>query len=107
LLAHLADNVVLVSDAGGKPGALLRPIQGADPVARVMIAAVRRHGVESAEIESASINGLPGFVRYQHGQARAVLVFGLAGGRIAAVFVISNPDKLRHLSRDGSAASRG
>lgn len=99
MLTHLADNVVLVSDAGGKPGALLRPLHGAEPVARVMLQRTRGHDLQKAEIQIASINGLPGFVRFEGGRAQAVLAFGVAGGRIQAVFVISNPEKLRHLRR--------
>ena len=99
MLAHLAENVVLVADGGDKPGALLRPLEGAGPVARAMIHAMRKHGVTAAEIRPATINGLPGFVRYQNGRALAVLAFGVTGGRIEAVFVISNPEKLRHLDQ--------
>jgi RNA polymerase sigma-70 factor (ECF subfamily) len=99
MLARMSDNVVLVADGGGKPGALPRPIHGAQPVARVMLNAIRKHGLAEAEIRPATINGLPGFVRFQDGHAHAVLAFGIAGGRIQAVFVISNPDKLRHLNR--------
>jgi RNA polymerase sigma-70 factor (ECF subfamily) len=99
MLAHLSENVVLVADGGDKHGALLRPLQGAGPVAHAMIHAARKHGVTEAEMRPASINGLPGFVRFQSGRAVAVLAFGVTGGRIAAVFVISNPDKLRHLDR--------
>lgn len=99
MLARLAENVVLVADAGGKPGALLRPLHGAEPVARAMLNATRKHGVEPADIRPASVNGLPGFVRFHGGHAQAVLAFGIAGGRIQAVFVMSNPNKLRHLHR--------
>jgi RNA polymerase sigma-70 factor, ECF subfamily len=100
LLANLADDVVLVADGGSKPGALLRPVHGAEPVARVMLSAIRRHGLEGADIRPAMVNGLPGFVRFQEdGHAQAVLAFGIIGGRIQAVFVIGNPDKLRHLHR--------
>lgn len=104
MLAQLAENVVLVADGGDKPGALLRPLQGAKPVAHAMLAAARKHGVDQAAIHPAQVNGLPGFVRFQDGHAQSVLAFGIAGGRIAAVFVISNPDKLRHLDRPGAAA---
>lgn len=105
MLEHLSANVVLVADGGDKPGALLQPVHGATPVARVMLHAIRKHGVTEGEIRPASINGLPGFVRFQDGHARAVLAFGIAGGRIEAVFVISNPDKLRHLNRPGAMSS--
>jgi RNA polymerase sigma-70 factor, ECF subfamily len=107
MLAHLAEDVVLVADGGAKPGALLRPLHGAETVARAMLAATRKHGGVEAEIRRATINGLPGLVRFQDGHAQAVLAFGVAGGRIAAVFVISNPDKLRHLARQGPAVGSG
>lgn len=99
MLAHLAENVVLVSDAGGRPGALLQPVQGAESVARAMLHAAKKHGIGEADIRPAKINGLPGFVRFQNGHPLAVLAFGVAADRIQQVFVISNPDKLRHLKR--------
>ena len=97
MLAHLAENVVLVADAGGKPGAMLKPLHGAGPVAHAMLHAARNRGVGPEEFRLATINGLPGLVRFQDGRALAVAAFGLVGGRIAAVFIISNPAKLRHL----------
>lgn len=104
MLAHLSANVVLVADGGDKPGALLKPLHGAGPVARAMIHAMRKHGVSDTEIHSARVNGMPGFVRFQDGLARAVLAFGIVNGRIEAVFVMSNPDKLRHLNRSSREA---
>jgi RNA polymerase sigma-70 factor (ECF subfamily) len=101
MLAKLAENVVLIADGGDKPGALLRPLEGAEPVARAMLHAARKHGM-AGEVRWASINGLPGLVRFEDGYARAVLAFGIVDGRIQAVFVISNPDKLRHLHRSGA-----
>lgn len=98
MVERLAEHVVLIADGGDKPGVLLRPLEGPDAVARGMLHAVRKHGL-GADIERATINGLPGFVRYENGEAKAVLAFGTAEGKIHAVFVISNPDKLRHLHR--------
>ena len=104
LIACLSDNVVLVSDSGGKPGALLRPIHGAEPVARVMIHVMRKHG-SAGEIRPATINGLPGFVRFENGQAQGVLAFGIANGRIQALFSIATRDKLRHHDRSRADSS--
>lgn len=98
MLARMADNVVLVADGGDKPGALLRPLHGAETVARAMLHAARKHGLWG-ETRFASINGLPGFVRFEDGRAMAALAFDIAAGRIESVFVFSNPDKLRHLHR--------
>lgn len=105
MLARLAENVVLVSDAGGRPGALLQPVQGAAAVARAMLNATRKHGVAPEELSRATVNGLPGVVRFREGRAHAVLAFGVTAGRIQAVFVISNPDKLRHLKPRAASPS--
>lgn len=99
LVASLTENVVLIADAGNKPGALLRPIQGADTVARAMAAAARRHAAPTDEVRRVTINGMPAVIRFRDGQAQSVMAFGLTGGRVASVFVISNPEKLRHLDR--------
>ena len=104
MLARLSQNVVLVADGGDKAGASLRPLQGAEKVARAMIAATRKQDVVASELHLARINGLPGVVRFQDGHARAVLAFGIVGGQIQSVFVISNPDKLRHIQLPGTAA---
>ena len=99
MLGRLAENVVLVADGGGRAGALLRPLHGAETVARAMLGATRKHGFANADIRPATVNGLPGVVRFQDSHAQSVLAFGITGGRIAAVFIISNPEKLRHLKR--------
>jgi RNA polymerase sigma-70 factor (ECF subfamily) len=99
LIASMSDNVVLVQDSGGKAGALLRPIHGAKPIARVLINVLRKLGSAKGEVRPATINGLPGFVRFEDGRAQGLLAFGIAGGRIQALFSITNPDKLRHLNR--------
>lgn len=99
LIASMSDDVVLVLDAGGKPGALLRPIHGAAPIARVLINVLRKLGSAASDVRPATINGLPGFVRFREGRAQGVLAFGVAAGRIQALFSITNRDKLRHLDR--------
>lgn len=104
MLAHLAENVVLIADGGDKPGALPRPLTGAKPVAHAMLNARRKHSFDGAEIRFVRVNGLPGFVRFDRGMPHAVLAFGVSGNRIDAVFVISNPAKLRHLARDATNA---
>lgn len=99
LLANMAENVVLVADGGGKPGALLKPMHGAEPIARIMVNVTRKLTLPTDEICRATVNGMPGVVRFRDGQAQGVLAFGIVGGRIEAVFIIGNPDKLRHLHR--------
>lgn len=100
LLACLADHVVLFSDGGGKARALRRPIHGADPVARVLIGAARKFGSATAKNFLAFVNGSPGLVTFENERAVRVMALTVeAGGHISQIFVITNPDKLRHLSR--------
>ena len=102
LLQNLAEDVVLTADGGDKPGALLRPLEGAKSVAHAMLAAIRKHGLDG-DVRYTYINGLPGLVRYRENQAQAVLAFEISEERIQRVFVFSNPAKLRHLHRSPSS----
>ncbi|WP_269750562.1 RNA polymerase sigma factor SigJ [Herbidospora daliensis] len=89
LLAVLDPDVVLRSDGGGLVKAALRPIRGAGKVARFLVAIVK-----DGEFRPAVVNGSPGLVRDD-----PPAVYGLAvqNGRIVAVDVVRNPEKLRSL----------
>ncbi|MDB6078812.1 MAG: hypothetical protein JWO82_2559, partial [Akkermansiaceae bacterium] len=99
LLDLLAQDVVLVSDGGGKARALMRPIRGADSLARLFVNAKRKFDSGAEEIEHARVNGLPGLVAFEGTRAKRVMAFGILEGRIQSVFVITNPEKIRHLDR--------
>lgn len=97
LLNLLAKDVVLVSDGGGKARAVLRPISGADHVARLLIGATQKFGSKTQVLRHARVNGLPGSVSFEGDSAIRVMAFGVRGGRIQSLFIVTNPDKLRHL----------
>ncbi|MDB5681353.1 MAG: polymerase subunit sigma [Sphingomonas bacterium] len=94
----LAEDVSLYSDGGGKRPAAARVMIGQDEVTRTFAAIGRLlRGHFGELIRFAWINGLPGFVtREQDGvlQTTALLI---EGGRVKAIYVMRNPDKLRHL----------
>jgi RNA polymerase sigma-70 factor (TIGR02957 family) len=98
LMAVLAPGVVLVSDGGGKRRAALRPIEGAEKVARWLAAVARApyDGVAVAEMDlcPAEINGAPGAVIYGRGDVLTVLAPEVSDGRVTAIRVVANPDKL-------------
>jgi len=98
LMAVLAPNVTLLTDGGGKTRAALRPITGADKVARFIAGISTRPymGVQisSFSLEAAEINGGPGTLISLGGQAIAVLTTAVADGRITAIQLLTNPDKL-------------
>jgi RNA polymerase sigma-70 factor (ECF subfamily) len=98
LAAMLAEEAVLVSDGGGKALAALRPLLGRDAVTRFLLG-VSRKLAERGPVETrlARVNGQPGLiVRGVNG----LTTFALepdGEGRVAALYVVRNPDKLRHV----------
>jgi RNA polymerase sigma-70 factor (ECF subfamily) len=104
LEALLAEDAILYSDGGGKVKAARLPIYGAAKIARFMAgtARVRRRegGIEQA---LATVNGQPGRVLRGAGGGAIVdvLAVDVADGRIQAVWVVRNPDKLAHLEDFG------
>lgn len=95
LLSLVTEDVELVADGGGKTRAITKPVHGALPVAKLMIGIAPRFPRDLTVVH-ASVNGGAGIVAYdQDGHPFSVVSFDLVDGRIAAVRVISNPDKLR------------
>ena len=102
LLTVLAPDVTLVTDGGGQARAALRPITGADKVARFLAGISGRsyQGFEPAEmtVQTAEINGGPGLLITAAGQAVAAATWLVSGGRVTTIQLISNPDKLAAIS---------
>lgn len=101
LMTVLAPDVVLVTDGGGKAKAALRPIVGAAKAARFLAAIATRPymGTEISDmtIELAEINGCLGLL-ITAGRPIAVLTTAVADGRITAIQLVANPDKLRGIA---------
>jgi RNA polymerase sigma-70 factor (ECF subfamily) len=97
LMGLLAEDVRVMGDGGGKVASALNVIEGADRAAR-FVAGVASKGVpEGSVVRSASINGLPGLLVYAPDGSIRSIAFEITGGRIAAIYTVSNPDKLSHL----------
>jgi RNA polymerase sigma-70 factor (ECF subfamily) len=94
----LAEDAVLYTDAGGKRPAALNPIHGADKILRLLAGIARKNpALAAAEARAASINGLAGFVLREQDGSINTIAFEPCAGRIAAIYVTRNPDKLRHV----------
>ena len=96
--AMLAADVSMHADGGGKRPAASRPILGFDAVMRVhesLAGLFRRHG--STLVRTAFINGLPGFVTREADGELQTTALGIEDGMVTAIYVMRNPDKLRHL----------
>jgi RNA polymerase sigma-70 factor, ECF subfamily len=94
----LADDAVLYSDGGGKRAAALNPIYGADKILRFLGGIMRKNAaLSSMQGRPATVNGLAGFVLREEDGAIDTLAFEHDGSRIVAIYVVRNPEKLRHV----------
>jgi len=96
--AMLAADVSLHSDGGGKRSAAIQPIFGRRLVVQVQKALAvlfRKYG--SALVRTSLINGLPGFITREADGELQTTALEIEAGRITAIYVMRNPDKLRHL----------
>ena len=94
----LAADVVIRADGGGKKPAVPRPVAGLDAVLRLHAGfAAAFHNHPSRLVRYGMINGLPGFVTQEAGETLQTTALEVEQGRIVAIYVTRNPDKLRHL----------
>jgi len=80
-------------DGGGLVSAALRPVEGAEQIARFF--ASRATAVPGVTLLERTVNGQPGLVAQLDGATVAVLAFDVAGDRIKHIWAVLNPDKLR------------
>lgn len=98
LSAMLAADICAHADGGGNRRAALQPIIGFDAVIKVYEALAehfRQNG--STLVRAAFINCLPGFISREADGELQTTALEMHGGRIAAIYVMRNPEKLRHL----------
>jgi RNA polymerase sigma-70 factor (ECF subfamily) len=98
LAALLAADVSFHADGGGKRPAATEPIFGFDAVMKVheyLAAFFRKHG--SKLVRAGFVNGLPGFITLEADGELSTTALDIEDGKVAAIYVVRNPDKLRHL----------
>jgi RNA polymerase sigma-70 factor, ECF subfamily len=100
LMALLTDNVVLMTDGGGKVQAARNPVYGRSNAARFILGVLAKAPPDFS-VTLQEINGQPGFVTYAGGQVNSVLVLDVEGERIRGVYIVANPDKLQGLPTPG------
>ena len=96
--AMLAADVSVHADGGGKRPASLEPIISFDAVMKVneFLAAHFRQN-PSKLVRTGFVNGLPGFITLEADGELQTTALDIEDGKIAAIYVVRNPDKLRHL----------
>ena len=94
LLELLSEEITLWSDGGGKVRAALNPIYGPGRVARFLLGILGKVP-PGFVVHREWINGEPGLVGYVEDHPMSVVTLGIAEGRIQAVRIVVNPEKLR------------
>jgi RNA polymerase sigma-70 factor (ECF subfamily) len=101
LFALFRPDATLVSDGGGKALAALRPIYGADKIARFFVGVTKNSDPADFRFEECWINNAPAIlIRESSGDVFATLSFEVDDGRIATVYSVRNPDKLDRIGHD-------
>jgi RNA polymerase sigma-70 factor (ECF subfamily) len=102
LRSLLADDVTIHADGGGKRPAALAPIVGIEDAMQLQaeLAPLFAKG-GSRVVRYGFIDGLPGFVTLEADGVLQTTALEIVDGRIANVYVVRNPDKLRHLDGGG------
>lgn len=102
--ALLAQDAIMVSDGGGKRNAALRVMVGREDIVRLFKSLIWRHGVtRETAFRTVLVNGAPGLVLQLFDGPETMAFEADAEGRIAAVYVVRNPDKLAHVPPLGEA----
>jgi RNA polymerase sigma-70 factor (ECF subfamily) len=94
----LASDARVVSDGGGKVAAALDVIEGADRVAAFLAGVVRKGWTDEISMRFDTINGLPGTIVSGPLGLVQTSAFEIEDDVIKAIYVVRNPDKLRHLA---------
>ncbi len=97
LVTVLDRDVVFRTDAGDDPVRARPPVNGAEQVARGVL---ERGRPFAGLAQPARVNGGAGLVIGKYERPIAVVGFTIAHGRIAAIDLILNRDKLRRVARD-------
>jgi RNA polymerase sigma-70 factor (ECF subfamily) len=96
VVALLAPDAVLISDGGGKKRAALRPIHGAEKIARWLFAVIAEN--PTFEIRMGTLNGEVAYIAYDGDEPDTVAFLETTDGLISDLYLIRNPDKLGQVS---------
>ncbi|MEV0576339.1 hypothetical protein [Streptomyces sp. NPDC050392] len=93
LIGLLDPAVTATGDGGGLATTARRPLQGAEQLARGLVALAGR--LADLTLLERTVNGQPGLVAKQDGVIVTVYAFDIADDRITHIWAVRNPEKLR------------
>jgi RNA polymerase sigma-70 factor (ECF subfamily) len=99
LLDILAPDVVFLGDGGGVKQAVLRPVVGADKVARLLATGLGRIA-GTMSLQPAQVNGYPALTLRLGGEIDTVVAVRIDDGLITGLYAVRNPEKLSHMEQE-------
>jgi len=105
LMALVAPDVELISDGGGKVRAAYRPLYGFDDVTQV-VTAISKKLEPGLTLTWTRLNGMIATLIKDGAALHSATAYAIAGGKITAIYMIRNPDKLERLA-SGNRISLG
>jgi RNA polymerase sigma-70 factor (ECF subfamily) len=96
--AMLAQDVSMHSDGGGKRPAAMETVLGFRTVMKLhksLAVLMRKYG--SKLVRAGFVNGLPGFVTLEADGELQTTALEIEDGKVVAIYIMRNPDKLKHL----------
>jgi RNA polymerase sigma factor (sigma-70 family) len=108
LRSLFAEDAVHISDGGGLARATLRPLHGADRLARLYLQLARNFSTPDVRYEMATLNGAPALFLHAGGALVTAMWIECEGERITAIHALRHPGKLARLlavTKPGPSAS--
>uniref|UniRef100_A0AAU1M2B0 RNA polymerase sigma-70 factor n=1 Tax=Streptomyces sp. NBC_00148 TaxID=2903626 RepID=A0AAU1M2B0_9ACTN len=99
LLDVLAPEVVYMGDGGGVKHAALRPIVGADKVARFLAGGLDRNTIPITLVPT-MVNGSPALALHLDGELDCIITAHVEAGLIRGLYVVRNPEKLSRITSE-------
>jgi RNA polymerase sigma-70 factor (ECF subfamily) len=95
LMAVLHADATLLTDGGGKASAATRPVLGADRIAKFVLGYAGKVQWSDSDYQLVTVNGMPGLLMRHPLAGTGTYSFDIVDGRVRAIYVVRNPDKLR------------
>lgn len=98
LAGLLSEDAVLFTDGGGRKTAALNPIISAEKILRFFAGIAGKNADREIRLVPMMINGAAGAIVYMDNEIDHALSLAIGGERITAIYLVRNPDKLRHIA---------
>ncbi|MEH6937727.1 RNA polymerase sigma factor SigJ [Bacillus sp. JJ664] len=92
LISLLTDDIVLISDGGGKVKAAMRPLSNKNHVIAFLTGLAKKEA-DSAEVKLVMVNGQIGIL--VDGKEPTIICFEKAGDCYKRIYLVRNPEKMR------------